>query len=95
MRDRATRVKMPFMFGLSLFYVVVLLLVWLVSAGVAAVVSPPRRGLEFFLITFFFLGPLGCTAHDGRKSRAKTQPQPEDAADLLQDAASSRPWDAR
>jgi hypothetical protein len=39
------------------------LLVWLMVFGffgaIAAIVAPPRRRLRFFLLTLFFLGPLG------------------------------------
>jgi ribosomal protein S27E len=40
-------------------YIVTLIVVWLISAAVAAGVAPRERRPEFFLLTLFFLGPLG------------------------------------
>ena len=47
--------------GLGLFPLFILLLVWLISAGVAAAVAyhRGRSAWGFFAVTFFFLGPLG------------------------------------
>jgi hypothetical protein len=39
--------------------VVVWLVLWMIPAFVAAIVAPAGRGLVFFLLTFFLLGPLG------------------------------------
>jgi hypothetical protein len=61
-------------FGASLvglmFFVFLYLLVFGLFAGVAALVAPYERRLTFFLITFFFLGPLGI----GFASVATTRP---------------------
>jgi hypothetical protein len=46
------------------------LLVSGLCGGVAAFVAPPTRRLEFFLLTFFFLGPFGV----GFASVAPTRP---------------------
>jgi len=40
-------------------YVFVLIFVWVVSAIVAATAAPEGRAAEFFVLTLFFLGPLG------------------------------------
>ena len=37
----------------------VVVILWLLSAVVACVVAPRKRGVEFFLITLLILGPLG------------------------------------
>ena len=55
------------LFGLPF---VVLLVAWLIVAGVAALVAPDDRKGTFFLITLFFLGPLGIAA------AAIAQPRP-------------------
>ena len=49
---------------------VLILIAWLIVAGVAAWVAPEGRRLTFFLITLFFLGPIGIAA------AAIAQPRP-------------------
>ena len=61
------------LFGLPF---VVLLLGWLIIAGVAAVVAPDDRKGTFFLITFFFLGPLGIAAAAIAQPRPQRRPLP-------------------
>ena len=57
-----------------------LFLVWLlafgISGGVAALVAPPPRRMEFFLLTFFFLGPFGV----GFAAVAPSRPPKDDGA---------------
>ncbi|CAM3635825.1 hypothetical protein H7J08_07845 [Mycobacterium frederiksbergense] len=47
--------------GLGLLPLFILFIVWLIAAGVAAFIadSRGRSSIGFFLVTFFFLGPLG------------------------------------
>ncbi|MEO3761222.1 hypothetical protein ABGB19_23455 [Mycobacterium sp. B14F4] len=40
-------------------YVGFIVVVWIISAVVASGIAPLKRQLEFFLLTVFFLGPLG------------------------------------
>jgi ribosomal protein S27E len=40
-------------------YIVTIILIWLISALVATAVAPQERRAEFFLLTFFILGPFG------------------------------------
>jgi hypothetical protein len=47
------------LFANPLFLLFFWLLVFGISGGVASVVAPQPRRLEFFILTFFFLGPLG------------------------------------
>ena len=48
-----------FMVGNIVFLLVLGLVIYGICGGVAAVVAPERRRLRFFLLTLFFLGPLG------------------------------------
>jgi DNA-directed RNA polymerase subunit RPC12/RpoP len=47
--------------GLTLLPLVLLFLLWLLIAGIAGFIAMDRgrSGFGFFLVTFFFLGPLG------------------------------------
>lgn len=54
----------------------VLLIAWLIVAGVAALVAPDDRKGTFFLITLFFLGPLGIAAAAIAQPRPRRPPLP-------------------
>lgn len=56
--------------SLSIIAIGVLVFLWVLIAAVAAVVAPYDRRLTFFLITLFFLGPIGIAA------AAVAQPRP-------------------
>jgi hypothetical protein len=45
--------------GVPVFYLVVMGIVWVISAAVASGVAPEGRSGEFFILTLLFLGPLG------------------------------------
>jgi hypothetical protein len=48
--------------GFGLFFIFVLVVMWLVLGGIAALVAPDDRRLTFFWLTFLLLGPLGVHA---------------------------------
>ena len=56
--------------GILALPILVILFLWLIVALVAAAVAPIGRRLQFFIITLFFLGPLGIAA------AAVAQPRP-------------------
>jgi hypothetical protein len=44
---------------MGVVYVVALVIGWILSAAVASAVAPQGRGVEFFVLTLLFLGPVG------------------------------------
>ncbi|HME79456.1 MAG TPA: hypothetical protein VKI00_28470 [Mycobacterium sp.] len=55
--------------GLSLAWVIIIVVVWLVSAFVAGLVAPKDRAVMFFWLTVLILGPLGALAASVAQSR--------------------------